>query len=90
MPRGSKEIKTGHKQLWPNRQVNQRRGYGGVKPRMKIVKLTRNRGGVAEGWTGSLDSEFGISRGKLFYMEWINKVLPYSPENYIQYLVIPQ
>ena len=48
------------------------------------------RGGVAEGWTGSLDSEFGISRGKLFYMEWINKVLPYSTENYFQYLVIPQ
>ena len=27
----------------------------------------------------------GISRGKLLSTEWINKVLLYSTENYIQY-----
>ena len=38
---------------------------------------------------GGMDREFGISRGKLVYIEWINnKVLLYSTGNYIQYLVI--
>ena len=32
--------------------------------------------------------EFGISRCKLVYTEWINKVLLYSTGNYIQYPVI--
>ena len=33
--------------------------------------------------------EFGISRCKLLYIEWINsKVLLYNTGNYIQYLVI--
>ena len=32
--------------------------------------------------------EFGISRCKLVYIEWINKVLLYSTGNYIQYPVI--
>ena len=41
-----------------------------------------------EGW-GGMDWEFGISRCKLLYREWINnKVLLYSTGNYIQYLVI--
>ena len=36
-----------------------------------------------------MDWEFGISRCKLLYIEWINnKVLLYSTGNYIQYLVI--
>ena len=36
-----------------------------------------------------MDWEFGISRCKLLYIEWItNKVLLYSTENYIQYPVI--
>ena len=36
-----------------------------------------------------MDWEFGISRYKLLYTEWINnKVLLYSIGNYIQYLVI--
>ena len=36
-----------------------------------------------------LDWEFGISRCKLVYTEWINnKVLLYSTGNYIQYPVI--
>ena len=38
---------------------------------------------------GRMDWEFGISRCKLLYTEWINdKVLLYSTGNYIQYPVI--
>ena len=38
---------------------------------------------------GGLDGEFGNSRCKLLYIEWINnKVLSYSTGNYIQYPVI--
>ena len=38
---------------------------------------------------GRMDWEFGISRYKLLYREWIdNKVLLYSTGNYIQYPVI--
>ena len=38
---------------------------------------------------GGVDWEFGISRCKLLYREWINnKVLLYSTGNYIQYPVI--
>ena len=41
-----------------------------------------------QGWGGK-EWEFGISRGKLLYREWINnKVLLYSTGNYIQYTVI--
>ena len=41
------------------------------------------------GCGGEMDWEFGISRCKLLYIEWINnKVLLYSTGNYIQYLVI--
>ena len=41
-----------------------------------------------EGGEG-MDWEFGISRGKLLYIEWINnKVLLYRTGNYIQYPVI--
>ena len=36
-----------------------------------------------------MEWEFGISRCKLLYIEWINnKVLLYSTRNYIQYPVI--
>ena len=36
-----------------------------------------------------MDWEFGVSRFKLLYIEWINdKVLLYSSGNYIQYPVI--
>ena len=35
-----------------------------------------------------LNCKFGISRCKLLYIEQINKVLLYSPENYIQYPII--
>ena len=42
-----------------------------------------------EGVWGRVDWEFGISRCKLLYIEWINnKVLLYSTGNYIQYPVI--
>ena len=38
---------------------------------------------------GGMNWEFGISRWKLLYTEWINnKVLLYSTGNYIQYPVI--
>ena len=38
---------------------------------------------------GEIDWEFGISRCKLLYIEWINNnVLLYSTGNYIQYPVI--
>ena len=37
---------------------------------------------------GGMDWEFGISRCKLLYIEWINsKVLLYNTGNYIQYHV---
>jgi len=41
-------------------------------------------------WEGeSWNWEFGVSRGKLLYIEWINsKVLLYSTGNYIHYAVI--
>ena len=36
-----------------------------------------------------MEWEFGISRCKLLYIEWMdNKVLLYSTGNYVQYLVI--
>ena len=42
-----------------------------------------------EGGRGGKHWEFGISRGKLLYIGWINnKVLLYSTGNYIQYPVI--
>ena len=42
-----------------------------------------------KGGGGGKDWEFGISRCKLLYIEWINnKVLLYSTGNYIQYPVI--
>ena len=38
---------------------------------------------------GGMAWEFGVSRCKLLYIEWINnKVLLYSTENYIQYPMI--
>ena len=44
-----------------------------------------------EGVWGGMDWEFGVSRCKLLYIQWINnKVLLYSTGNYIQYPVINQ
>ena len=46
--------------------------------------LPRGRGGE-----GGMEWEFGISRCKLLYIDWINnKVLLHSTGNYIQYPVI--
>ena len=41
-----------------------------------------------EGFRGGTEWEVGISRCKLLFVEQINKVLPYSTENYIQYPMI--
>ena len=42
-----------------------------------------------EGVGGGMEWEVGVSRCKLLYIEWINnKVLLYSSENYIKYLMI--
>ena len=52
---------------------------------------TENRLMVAkgEGVGGRMDWEFGVSRGKLLHIAWINnKVLLYSTRNYIQYPMI--
>ena len=35
-----------------------------------------------------MECEVGVSRCKVFYKEWINKVLLYSTEIYIQYPMI--
>ena len=41
------------------------------------------------GGSGGMDWEFGVSRYKLLYIEWINnKVLLYSTGNYVQYPMI--
>ena len=37
---------------------------------------------------GGLEWEIGVSRYKLLYIEWINKVLPYNTREYIQYPMI--
>ena len=37
---------------------------------------------------GGMKWEVEVRRCKLLYIEWINKVLLYSTENYIQYPVI--
>ena len=42
---------------------------------------------VAKG-EGGIDWEFGISRCKLLYTGWINKIQLYSTENCVQYTVI--
>ena len=35
-----------------------------------------------------INKDFGISRNKLLYIKEINKILLYSPENYIEYTVV--
>ena len=53
----------------------------GIENRLVVARGERRGGG--------LDWEFGISRCKLLYKEWINnKFLLYSTGNYIQYPVI--
>ena len=57
---------------------------------MKQNRDIENRLVVAkgEGVGGGMEWEVGVSRCNLLYMEWINKVLLYSTENYIQYPLI--
>ena len=58
---------------------------------LRNIMLRKNRLVVAkvEGVWGGKAWEFGISRCKLLYIEWINsRVLLYNTGNYIQYLVI--
>lgn len=56
----------------------------------KQITDTESRLAFAMGDRSGEQSEFGISRYKLVYIEWIsNKVLlPYSTGNYIHYPVI--
>ena len=55
-----------------------------IKISFKLNKLL-----VAKGERGGVEWEFGISRCKLLYTEWmINKVLLYNMGNYILYPVI--
>ena len=45
--------------------------------------------GLQGGGRGGMESEFGVSRCKLLYIEWINtKVLLHSTAKYIQHPVI--
>ena len=41
-----------------------------------------------EGVGGGMEWEAGVSRCKLLYIEWMNKVLLYSTKNYSQYPMI--
>ena len=43
-----------------------------------------------KGVEGGMEWEVEVSRCKLLYIGWINKVLLYSTENYIQYPMINQ
>ena len=52
----------------------------GIENRLVVVKGEQVGGGVE--W------EVGVSRCKLLYIEWINKVLLSSTGNYIHYPVI--
>ena len=50
----------------------------------KTLKIVADCEGAGD--RGEMDWEFGVSRCKLLYIEWINnKVLLYSTENCIQY-----
>ena len=41
-----------------------------------------------EGIGGEIEWEVGVSRCELLYIEWINNVVLYSTENYIQHPMI--
>ena len=71
------ESKIGHKWTY----LQNRNRLTDTEDRLVVAKGERDGRGM--------DWEFRISRCKLLYTEWINnKVLLYSTENYIQYLVI--
>ena len=63
-----------------NLSMKQKQNHG-HRDRLVVVE--------GEGVGGGMKWEFGFSRCKLSYIEWINnKVLLYSTENYIQYPMI--
>ena len=69
--------KTWHKRTY----LQNRNRFTNIKNRLVVAK--------GEGVEGEMNWEFGISRCKLLYTEWINKkVLLYSTGNYIKYPVI--
>ena len=56
---------------------------------MKQEQAQTNRYQTSVCQEGGINWESGISRCELLHIEWINnKVLLYSPGNYIQYLMI--
>ena len=58
-----------------NEPMEQNHGYRGYTGRCQ---------GRGDWWR----DEGGVSRCKLLYIEWMNKVLLYSTENYAQYSII--
>ena len=75
----------------PSQSSHQDAQFSYAGNRKKLTNLD-NRLVVAKGWVGGgggVDGEFGISRCKLLYIEWINNiVLLGNIGNYIQYPVI--
>ena len=54
-----------------------------IENRIVVAKVEGGGERDGMGW------EAGVSRCKLLYTEWVNnRVIPYSTENYIQYLMI--
>ena len=64
-----------------NELIQDRNSVTDIENRLPVAKDEES--------TGGKDWEFGVSRCKRVYREWINnKVLLYSKENHIQYPVI--
>ena len=56
-----------------------------LKYNAKQTQSQTQRRDCQEGGGGRIEWEARVSRCKLLYIEWINKVLLYSTEKYIQY-----
>ena len=60
-----------------------------IKQKQNHRNRKQTGGSQGEGVGRGMEWEFGVSRYKLLYTEWVNnKVLLYSTENCIQYPVI--
>ena len=60
-----------------------------ISTKQKQTHRHREQSCSCQGAEGGKDWEFGISRGKLLYIGWMNnKLLLYTTGNYIQYPVI--
>ena len=71
--------------IWYHLYVESKRGHKRTYLRNRLTDIGNRLVVVkGEGGGGELDGEFGISRCKLLYIEWINKVLLHSTRNYIQ------